>query len=171
AALDEARQFATRAGRDLTLIDVAVMSGEASIDLARLDEAETVLTAARSAAQAARDGRRAALASLGLGRCLFWRGHYADAAVTLSQPAAFDEAPPAVRLRRRLLLARAAVGQRDFSNAMALVADAAQAPGVSDQPSMRSKVACSAAFVHLAVGDLGAVERDVAEAIAAARAA
>jgi DNA-binding NtrC family response regulator/tetratricopeptide (TPR) repeat protein len=171
AALDEARQFARRSGRDAALIDIAVMSGEASIDLARLDDAETALTAARAAAQAAGDDRRAALASLGLGRCLFWRGQYADAIVVLSNSAGFDDAAPAVRMRRRLLIARAAVGQRDFSNAMSLVADAAKAPGAGEQPSLRSSVACAAAFVHLAVGDLDAVERDVADAIAASRAA
>ena len=171
AALDEARQFAGRSGRDATLIDIGVMSGEASIDLARLDDAEAVLTAARSAAQASGDGRRAALASLALGRCLFWRGRYADAIVALSATAGLDEAPPAMRFRRRLLMARAAVGQRDFSNAMSLVADAAQAPGVNEQPSLQSMVACGAAFVHLAVGDLDAVERDVATAISASRAA
>jgi len=170
AALDEARQFAQRSGRTAALIDIAVMSGEASIDLARLDDAETVLTTARAAAQAAGDARRVALASLGLGRCLFWRGQYADAVAALSDSTGFDDAAPALRLRRRLLIARAAVGQRDFSNAMSLVADAAKAPGVSDQPSLRSSVACGAAFVHLAVGDLDAVERDVADAIAASRA-
>jgi DNA-binding NtrC family response regulator len=169
AALDQARQFASRAGCASTLIDVAVMRGEASIDLARLDEAEAVLTAARSAALAAGDLTRAAQASLGLGRCLFWRGRYADAAAALTPGNGFGEPPVAVRLRRSLLMARAAVGQRDFSNAMALVTDASELPDVVNQPSWQSSIARGCAFVHLAVGDLDAVERDVATAISAAR--
>jgi DNA-binding NtrC family response regulator len=168
-ALDQARQFASRAGCESTLIDVAVMSGEASIDSARLDEAEAVLTAARSAAIAAGDRTRAAQAALGLGRCLFWRGHYADALNALSPPEGFDETPLPIRLRRGLVMARAAVGQRDFSNAMALVTDAADMPGVADQPSWQSSIAYGSAFVHLAVGDLDAVERDVSTAISASR--
>jgi DNA-binding NtrC family response regulator len=169
AALDQARQFASRASRAATLIDVAVLRGEASIDLARLDEAEAVLTAARSAALAAGDLTRAAQASLGLGRCLFWRGRYADAAAALTPGHSFDETPVAIRLRRSLLMARAAVGQRDFSNAMSLVTDASELPGVTDQPSWQSGIACGCAFVHLAVGDLDAVERDVTTAVSASR--
>jgi DNA-binding NtrC family response regulator len=168
-ALDQARQFASRAGRESTLIDVAVMRGEASIDLARLDDAEAVLTTARSAAVAAGDRTRAAHASLGLGRCLFWRGRYADAVAALSAADDFHETPIAVRLRHTLLAARAAVGQRDFSNAMSLVAAASELPGVVDQPLWQSSIACGSAFVHLAVGDLDAVERDVSVVIAASR--
>ncbi len=171
AALDEARQFASRSGQESTLIEIAVMSGEALIDLARLDEAEAVLTTARAAAQASGDLRRAALAAIGLGRCLFWRGRYADAVSVLTAASGSDEASPATALRRRLLIARAAVGQRDFSQAMSLVGESAQAPGVNDEPAWRSMVACGAAFVHLAVDDLDAVDRDVAVAIPASRAA
>jgi tetratricopeptide (TPR) repeat protein len=171
AALDEARQFASRSGHESTLTDIAVMSGEALIDLARLDEAEAMLTTARSAAYAAGDEPRAALAALGLGRCLFWRGRYADAVAALTLPPGREEPTPAIGLRRRLLTARAAVGQRDFSSAMSLIGESAETPGIGDQPSWRSMVACSRAFVHLAVGDLDAVERDVAAAISASRAA
>jgi DNA-binding NtrC family response regulator/tetratricopeptide (TPR) repeat protein len=171
AALDEARQFASRSGHESTLTDIAVMSGEALIDLARLDEAEAMLTTARSAAYAAGDQPRAALAALGLGRCLFWRGRYADAVAALTLPPGREEPTPAIGLRRRLLTARAAVGQRDFSSAMSLIGESAETPGIGDQPSWRSMVACSRAFVHLAVGDLDAVERDVAVAISASRAA
>jgi len=169
AALGQARQFASRAGREATLIDVAVLSGEASIDLARLDEAEAALTAARAAATAAGDRLRAAQASLGLGRCLFWRGRYAEAVSALSPDDGFDDMPLAVKMRRNLLMARAAVGQRDFSNAMTLVACAAELPGVADQPSWHSRIAYGSAFVHLSVGDLDAVERDVSAAVAGSR--
>jgi len=171
AALDEARQFASRSGQESTLIDVAVMSGEALIDLARLDDAEAVLTTARAAAHASGDHPRSATAALGLARCLFWRGRYADAAGALTAMPAPDDVSPAIGLRRRLLAARAAVGQRDFSNAMSLVGESAQSPTVNEQPAWRSMVACAAAFVHLAVGDLDAVDRDVAVAIASSRAA
>ena len=49
------RQYARRSGRDGVLVDLATLSGEAWIDLARLDEAESVLATALAAARAARD--------------------------------------------------------------------------------------------------------------------
>jgi two-component system response regulator HydG len=167
SALDDARRFAGRGGRDELLIDVAVLAGEAWIDLARLDEAEATLTAAASAARAAGDGLRAAIATIGLARALFWRGRYADAASALGGPS--DDWPAALRLRHALLQARIAVGQREFSRAMSLVNDASRTAG-ANSAAAQAATSCTAAFVHLAVGDLDAVGADAATAIAAARA-
>src|SRR5437763_290581 len=79
AAIEHGREYATRACSDGLLLDLAVLAGEAWIDLARLDEAEAVLATAATAARAASDGLRIGGASLALARASFWRGRYADA--------------------------------------------------------------------------------------------
>src|SRR5205823_3417827 len=86
--LDDVRTFAGRSGGDARLLDAAVLAGEAWIDLARLDEAETVLAAAVTSATTSGDRLRIATSSLALARCLFWRGKYDDAAAALSRPGA-----------------------------------------------------------------------------------
>ena len=83
AAIDEGRQYARRAGRDGVLVDLATLNGEAWIDLARLDEAESVLATALATARAARDPGRVAAASATLARCLYWRGQYPEAEAAL----------------------------------------------------------------------------------------
>jgi DNA-binding NtrC family response regulator/tetratricopeptide (TPR) repeat protein len=169
AALEEARTYAGRAGRDRQLLDVAILSGEGWTDLARLDAAETVLSAALASASSARDRSREARASLALARCLFWRGEYGDAAAALSRP--FDDVAVETRVRRELLAARIAVGQRDYGRAISTVAPLLQDAAIVSDPTLASLVACSAAFVHLAVGDLDAVDRDASTAVRSARAA
>ena len=169
AAMEDARQYASRAGRDPLLLDIATLSGEAWIDLARLDEAESVLGAALAAARAARDQVRGTTAAMALARCLFWRGHYADADAALG--CVPDDAPGAVRARHSLLSARIAVGQRDAGRALSLVSEVCQRSLAEGDARLRAGAACTAAFVRLTLGDLDAVERDAAESIAAARAA
>ena len=83
AAIDEGRQYARRSGRDGVLVDLATLNGEAWIDLARLDEAESVLATALATARAARDPGRVAAASVTLARCLYWRGQYPEADAAL----------------------------------------------------------------------------------------
>ena len=51
AVLADAKDYATRAGQDAGVIDVAIFTGLAWIDLARLDEAEGVLQAALAASR------------------------------------------------------------------------------------------------------------------------
>ena len=168
-ALEDARQFASRCGRAEVLVDVAVLTGEAWIDRARLDDAESVLGAALPAARATGDALRLANASLALARCGFWRGRYADAATAL--PVATTDWPAELRLGQAVLAARIAVGQREPGRAMASVSEALELSSAGHNPSMIAAASCAAAFVHLSVGDLGAVDRDVASSISAARSA
>ena len=157
AVVDEGREYAVRAGEDATLVDLAILSGEGWIDLGRLDEADGVLGTALAAARAAQDPERIAAVTHALARASYWRGRYADAEAMLAG------APdvPALRLRRMLLNSRIAVGQGDLNRAMSAVASIAE---------VTAAVASVTAFVHLAVGDLGAAERDLSAALALARA-
>ena len=168
-ALDEAQGYAVRAGRDRLLIDIATLVGDAWVSLARLDEAERVLGAALAGAKAAGDCAQSAAASLSLARCLFWRGHYADAQTVLG--ALPDGMSATLGSRHSRLAARIAVGRTDLRSAMSTIADARQRYQGCGDPGTVAAIASTAAFVHLAVGDLDAVDRDVAESTAAARAA
>jgi len=165
AVLEDARQYATRACHEPMLVDLAILSGEAWIDLGRLDEAEGVLGTALAAARASQDPARGGGASLSLARCLYWRGQYADAQDALR--AAPEAAALPARVRHRLIGSRIAVGLVDFSGAMSLVTEARR--DAVNERGLQAAAAYAAAFVHLAVGDLDAVEREVAESIIAAR--
>ncbi len=165
AALEEARQYASRAGRDGLLIDIAALNGEAWIDLARLDEAENVLAAALTAARGVGDSARVANASLALARCLYWRGQYADAAAALTSAGGLSTH----NTRHDLLAARIALGQGDVGRAMSLTAgalDTARSP--HDAHSTAAAMYCGA-LVRLAIGDLDGAEREVSNALSAAR--
>jgi tetratricopeptide (TPR) repeat protein len=166
--LDAARRFADRLGDERALLDIAVLRAHAYIDLARLDEAESVAGAALLTARAGNDGPRLAAVSLALGRCLFWRGRYAeaDAALALAEqgsPSASAE------VSRRRLSARAAVGLGDLPRAGSLAHGALDLALASNDSSLIAMAACSAAFVHLAVNDSQAAAADVERAVAAAR--
>jgi len=168
AAIDDARQYARRAGDDATLADLAVLSGEAWIDLARPDEAESVVGSAIATARAGSDGARAASATLTLARCLFWRGSFADAGALLEGIGGHLRG--AERLRHRLLAARVAVGARDVSRAMSLVQEAREMAAGEGGAATEAALHSVSAFVHLSVGDFDAVEREAMAALAAARA-
>jgi DNA-binding NtrC family response regulator/tetratricopeptide (TPR) repeat protein len=168
AALEDVRGYADRCGDAGTVLDVAILSGEARVDGMRFGEAETILAAAVTAANHARDGGRAAAAGVALARCLFWRGQYLDAARALDP--CDDEAPHDVRVRRARLLARVHVGLGDLTTALAIVATLKRDAGASDE-RLRSAIACTTAFVYLRVGDLDAAAREVQDGLAAARAA
>ena len=152
----EGRDYAIRGGQDTLLLDLAIVGGQAWIDLGRLDEAESVLGTALATARSVQDPERIAAASLGLARALYWRGEYANAG------AALDAAPesPALRTRRVLLGARIAIGQRDVARAMSLL---------STIDAVCAASAWVTALAHLAVGDLNAAERDLTEALTRAR--
>ena len=169
SVLDEAQGYAVRAGCNRLLIDIATLAGDAWVSLARLDEAERVLGAALAAAKAAGDCAQSAGASLSLARCLFWRGQYADAEAVLGAPP--DGVSATLASRHARLVSRLAVGRADLRSAMSTIADAKQRYQGCGDPGTVAAIASTAAFVHLAVGDLDAVDRDVAESTAAARAA
>src|ERR1043166_8861940 len=151
SAFDSAQGYAARAGADPLLLDIAIGCGDAWIDLARLDEAERVLGAARAAAKGAGDVTRSGIASVSLARCLFWRGQYADALAALGPPP--DGVSAALGLRHALLGARVAVGQRDLRPAMSVVADARARHQRDGDMGATAAIASTAAFVHLAIGD------------------
>src|SRR5205085_2351196 len=103
-------------------IELAMLAGDAWIDLARLDEAERVLTAAVAVARTAGDRIREIRASIGLSRCLFWRGAYGEAARLVESAAADGEV--AVRVRRLRAVARTAIAQGDSAAALTAVEQA-----------------------------------------------
>ena len=168
AALKAAADYCRRAGDQSRLIDVAILSGTAAIDLARVDEAETTLSTAVAAARALGDRARTGKALAALGRALFWRGHYdaAEQALQSIDHAALDDrmAIAVIGLRSSV-----AVGSRRFDHAIAGAADAMDRARRTDDVSLVAEAAKRAAFAHLAVGDVAAVEREAAVSIAAAR--
>ena len=170
STLDEARGHWARAREDAPLVDVATLAGVAWTDLARLDEAEGVLASAIGAARSNADTARVALATLALARCLFWRGRYADAdqALTPLMNAALSDCT-AVRLT--VMASRVAVGMRDYGRAVSSAADAVGRAQAIGDARLSAEAACGAAFAHLAVGDVDAVERDLTACVAAARTA
>jgi len=168
--LADARNYAARTGNEATLIDIAVQSGHAWIDLARLDQAESVVGAALVAARRTGDATRVASASLALGRCLFWKGEYAESASMLATLAA-DAVHVALRARAKAAAARAVVGTGDVPRAMSLAREAVEEAANTGDRMAVAPASCAAAFVHLAVNDLDAVAGDVRVCIAAARAA
>ena len=165
AVIEDGHDYAVRAGQEATLVDFAILSGEAWIDAGRLDEADSVLGAALSAARALADPERVAAAALTRSRAA-----RTGAASTPSAEAVLASAPDVAttRVRRRLLASRLAVGLGDLNRAMSLVTQVSADTAAGDAGT-RAAVASVTAFVHLAVGDLNAAERDLAEAIALAR--
>jgi DNA-binding NtrC family response regulator/tetratricopeptide (TPR) repeat protein len=170
AALEEARIGAERIQSDTALIDAAALSGHAWIDLARLDDAESVISTAVAVARRIDDKPRGLAASLALGRCLFWKGRYGDAAAVLAPPTD-NSAGPSLTVRLTAAAARAAVGLGDIARAMSLARSATQEASRHADPALLARASCAAAFVHLAIGDVDAVAGDVRTSITAARAA
>ena len=80
ALVDRATRSAHRAGDEGTLLDLSLLIGHAAVDRLRFDEAESILATALTTVRRRADPARLAEASLGLARCLFWRGRYAEAA-------------------------------------------------------------------------------------------
>ena len=157
-----------RAGERL-VISAATLSGTASIDLGRLDEAETVLAAAH--AVAAQGENRAALVpvSIALARARFWRGQFADAETAL-RPVVDAELEASDRVRVDVMRARLAVAHDDVATAVAMSAEAVERADALARFDLVALATCAAAFAHLAAGDLAAVRRDVAACGAASRA-
>ena len=168
AAIDLGREYATRAASDALLVDLAILAGEAWIDLARLDEAEAAIATAATASRAAGDGVRNGAASLVLARVSFWRGRYADADAALTRIG--DRQLAALRLRRLLLEARIAAGLRDYGRAMAVASDATRAAEESGGAAAIAGARYISAFVHAAVGDWDAAEHELTASIANAHA-
>jgi DNA-binding NtrC family response regulator len=169
AIFDDAREYGNRAGSEGALIDTAIGSGHVWIDLARLDEAETTLGVAIAAARAAGDLERSAEAAAGMARCLFWRGRFADAELAINGVDA-DAVPRTLAIRLALASSRNAVGTRNVALAVSLSTAAVQEAMRAGITDSLARAAYAAAFAHLAVNDLDAVERDVILSVGAARA-
>ena len=167
AALDSAREHLRRCGDEASLVDAATQSGIAWTDLGRLDEAESVLGSALAAALARGDAPRIAAASLGLSRCAFWAGRYVDAEKALEQVPSDDHRMAA---DAAVAASRAAVGSRDVGRALGAAREAIDRARAAGGRSLAARAAYAAAFAHLAVGDLDAVEREAGECLRAAHA-
>lgn len=168
SVLDAAREYADRCGDAGRSIDIALLTGVAWTDLARLDEAESVLAGALTVAKSTGDRARIEAVRLALARCLYWRGEYADAETALGSPPAADDTASAVRYTCQA--ARIALGLADVRRAMSLAASALDLAAAGSS-RFRAAAAYTQALVHLVVDDFDAVDRAVANAIAAARTA
>jgi DNA-binding NtrC family response regulator len=166
--VDTARDACRRAPGDRLVIAAATLSGTASIDLGRLDEAETVLAAAQTVAARGDDRSTLATVSIALARARFWRGRYADANDTL-QPLCGGELDAAIRVHVDLTRARIAVALGDIALAVGTSAAAVERADGLARFDLVATATCTAAFAHLAAGDLAAVRRDVAACAAASR--
>jgi two-component system response regulator AtoC len=149
------------------LIDIAVLSGNAWIDLVRLDDAERVLAAALTSVRAkGEQGWRQPL-STSLARCLFWRGEYGDAR-SLVEPDPLD-GPPADIVRRHRVAANIAIAQGDSARALASLEAARDLANAGADLHLQADVADTSAFVKLVVGDLDGVDREASACIRSAR--
>ncbi len=123
--LSDAREYASRDGNEQAMIDVAIRTGHVSIDLARLEDAETTLSVALAAARALCDPGRIAAAGGALARCLFWRGRFADAE-SLANGVNTESLGAAATIRLTIAASRSAVGTRNLAVAVSLAASAVQ---------------------------------------------
>jgi DNA-binding NtrC family response regulator len=169
AVVDTARDACRRAPGTRLVVAAATLSGTASIDLGRLDEAETVLSAAMAAVVQGEDRSALPDVALALARGRFWRGRYADAQDTL-RLLVDVELDPATHVRVDVMRTRLAVALDDVASAVGTSAGAIERADALARFDLVATATCAAAFAHLAAGDLAAVRRDVAACTAASRA-
>ena len=174
ATLESAGDCWRRGGDESRLIDVALLSGRALTDLARTDDAETTLSAALAAARSCGDRVRSAIALTALARVLFWQARYEEAeqaflSVNESRSSAVAAAETTGPISS--VGTATAVGTRNLDLAIARATESLRHAQQGADARIVADAAYAAAFAHLSVGDIGAVERDVATAVAAARAA
>ena len=167
AAAADGRDYATHAGDESALVEFAVTGGHARIDLGRLDEAESVLGTALVVARARREPDRVVAVSLALARASYWRGAYADAEVLVG----VETGSTCLHIRRLLLASRIAVAQGDHGRAISMATAGVSAANEGGELTARAGAAWVVALVHFAVGDLSAVDRELSEGLALARAA
>ena len=170
STLVEAERYAAVAPDEAGAIEVAILRGAASTDLGKLDEAERILCEATAAARASDDPARLTLSTLALARCLFWRGRYGEADQLLESSSA-SSLSHALAAREACIASRVAVGRRDIGAAVSVAARTLSSTDRAPDPALRAQAAYASAFVHLAVGDLVAVDHEVARCVAASRAA
>src|SRR5205814_7614184 len=76
-----------------------------------------------------------------------------------------------IAVRAAVMAARVAVGRRDLVRAVGGAVEAVERARASGDAELVAEATAGAAFAHLAVGDLDASERDVADSLTAARSA
>jgi len=168
AVLDMARDYAKHGANCGAMVSVGVLSGVALVDLARLDEAASVLGAARAIVRAGDDVNVVAEVVLAQSRCRFWRGEYVEATEALDR---LDEAELRDEsvVRIHAMRARLAIGCGDLPKAVAAAVEARRRAASLDKHALIAEAACAAAFVHMTVGDEPAVRADAADCVACAR--
>ena len=168
AVLAEARESSTQGEETSVMNRIAILTGLALTDEARLDEAEAVLTGAEAAAHGLEEPGVARHARLALARCQFWQGRFDAAAGTLSR---IEDVtlPDEEMVRVAALRSRVAVGRLDFEEAITQSAAALNRARRASSPELIAIAAGAAAFAHLSVGDHAAVGADVEQAVLAAR--
>jgi DNA-binding NtrC family response regulator/tetratricopeptide (TPR) repeat protein len=168
SVLTQTREMTTHICEGELVNRLTILTGLALTDDGRLDEAETVLTAAVAAAWGLDERQAHRSATLALARCLFWRGRF-DSAVDhlkkIDESRLCDE--EAVRLA--VMRARLAVGLGDFENAIAQSTSALERARRLSNQDLLAMSACAVAFAHLSVGDHPGVAADVAEGVQMAR--
>jgi len=162
----QAHEYLRNANRPATLVAIAL--GRAAIEEARLDEAEHLLRTAFAAARAADDWQSVASASLALARCLFWSGRYDEAAAVLPSPKSIASEERIV-VYALALRARVAIGRSEWQEALSCVSDASVRADRMGSVRLAIEAALAGAFVALAIGDAGALARQVATCLEAAR--
>ena len=167
-ALDEARDYWGKIEDTPSLITTATLTGTAWIDLARLDEAESVLGAALAAARAHADSVSPAPVLLALARCAFWAGRYSEGEGMLASVRP-GSVPDHIAVRADVMASRLAIGLRDLERGVTRALEAVGRARTGGAQALVADALAGAAFAHLAVGDFDAVDRDLRECLASAR--
>ena len=137
--------------------------------MTRLDEAESVIATAVAVARRIGDSSRILSASAALGRCLFWKGQYADAVSMLASVC--NSHVPHFAVTAMIDSARAEVGRGNLPKAISFAREATERASRQSEAGLIARAACATAFVHLAAGDLDVIEQDVRRCILSSRAA
>ena len=99
-----------------------------------------------------------------------WRGRYVEADQLLESTSASARSQ-ALATREACIASRVAIGRREIGAAVSVVTRTLSSTDRAPDPALRAQAAYASAFVHLAVGDLVAADREVARCVAASRAA
>src|SRR5262249_58805920 len=107
-----------------------------------------------------------ARAALAMSRCLFWRGRFGDAEQALSAVA--GNLGPQLAVQVAAEQSRNAVGLGDLGRAIGCAVEAVEHAEKLGDGGLHARALGAAAFAHLAIGDVDAVERDGSAWLAAA---
>jgi two-component system NtrC family response regulator len=168
ALIEDGRDYLRRDGNERPLARAATLAGVVWTDLARLDEAETLLGAALAAVRTCGDSADIASVSLALARCQFWAGRYGEADRLLDT---ISDSHELIRIKKAVLRSRIAVGLGDMSRAAAAASQAVRDSRSTGDSNLIAIATCASAFAHLTIDDHEACVADVFTCIGAARTA